>query len=59
MTAAKGWPLHQLDINNVFLHGFIDKELYMSPLKGYSKAAPNQACKLQGSLYGLKQAGRQ
>nr|GEZ37231.1 hypothetical protein [Tanacetum cinerariifolium] len=33
ITTAKQWPLHQLDINNAFLHGFIDEEIYMLPLE--------------------------
>ncbi|GJT45465.1 retrovirus-related pol polyprotein from transposon TNT 1-94 [Tanacetum coccineum] len=59
LATAKEGDLHQLDINNAFLHGCIDEEIYMLPPKGYSKAAPNQVCKLTRSLYGLKQASRQ
>ncbi|XP_019105538.1 uncharacterized mitochondrial protein AtMg00810-like [Beta vulgaris subsp. vulgaris] len=51
--------LHQLDINNAFLHGYIDEDLYMHPPLGYTKAKPGQVCKLKRSIYGLKQASRQ
>ncbi|GJX04059.1 retrovirus-related pol polyprotein from transposon TNT 1-94 [Tanacetum coccineum] len=59
IATAKGWPLHQLDINNAFLHGFVDEEIYMKPPEGYTKASQGQVCKLNKSLYGLKQASRQ
>ncbi|KAK4404469.1 Retrovirus-related Pol polyprotein from transposon RE2 [Sesamum angolense] len=41
IAAAHSWPVHQLDINNAFLHGFLDEEVYMTPPDGYS-APPGQ-----------------
>jgi len=59
LAIAKGWHLHQLDIDNTFLHGYIDEEVYLYPPAGYTRALPGQLCRLQRALYGLKQASRQ
>ncbi|KAL0400903.1 UNVERIFIED_CONTAM: Retrovirus-related Pol polyprotein from transposon TNT 1-94 [Sesamum latifolium] len=58
LAAAQGWLLHQLDINNAFLHGYLEEDLYMTPPDGYSVEA-GLVYKLERSIYGLKQASRQ
>ncbi|GAA0140405.1 transmembrane signal receptor [Lithospermum erythrorhizon] len=50
---VKGY--NQLDVNNVFLHDFLDEQIYMQVPNGY----PGQVCKLTRSLYELKQTSRQ
>lgn len=59
LAIKKGWYLEQLDINNAFLHGSLDEEIYMELHQGVKSSLPNVVCKLKKSLYGLKQANRQ
>lgn len=58
LSSSRGWQLHQMDVQNAFLHSTLDEEIYMKlPL------APNLHLSLivfhlQKIIYGLKQASR-
>ncbi|GJZ59802.1 ribonuclease H-like domain-containing protein [Tanacetum coccineum] len=59
LSVTNNWPLFQLDVNNTFLYGDLDEDIYMTIPKGFaSKDNKNKVCKLVKSLFGLKQASR-
>ena len=58
MVAHYNWQLLQYDVKNAFLHGDLDKEIYMNIPPGFEENTGNKVCKLKKALYGLKQSPR-
>ena len=59
LAANLDWPLHQLDVNNVFLNGNLKEDVYMDIPQGLQNSSNiNKVCRLKKSLYSLKQSPR-
>uniref|UniRef100_A0A1J3DNW4 Retrovirus-related Pol polyprotein from transposon TNT 1-94 n=1 Tax=Noccaea caerulescens TaxID=107243 RepID=A0A1J3DNW4_NOCCA len=60
LVVQEDLELEQMDVKTAFLHGDIDRELYMEQPNGFEvNPGKYQVCLLKKSLYGLKQAPRQ
>lgn len=52
---VKMWAIHQLDIKNAFLHGFLDEEVFVEqPLGFQNEEFPDHVCRLHKAVYGFK-----
>lgn len=59
LATTSNWPLIQLDINNAFLHGTLQEQVYMVQPPGFEDTNfPGYVCKLRKAIYGLQQAPR-
>jgi hypothetical protein len=47
IAASQGWPLHQMDIKNVFLHGDLKEDIYMVPPPNLVSSSSMVVCKLK------------
>ena len=54
VVVKKDRIIHQLDVNNAFVHGDLDEDIYMKTPQGFAKERGTKVCKLRKSLYGLR-----
>lgn len=52
-----GMHIHQMDVKTAFLNGSLTEDIYMKQPDGFAKG--DLVCKLQRSIYGLRQSARQ
>ncbi|GJW26796.1 retrotransposon protein, putative, ty1-copia subclass [Tanacetum coccineum] len=59
IAAYYDYEIWQMDVKTAFLNGFLEEEIYMEQPEGFiDPNHPSKVCKLQRSIYGLKQASR-
>ncbi|GKV38114.1 hypothetical protein SLEP1_g46060 [Rubroshorea leprosula] len=57
LAITQNWSIRQLDVNNAFLHGKLEEDLFIAQPPGFIDASlPLHVCLLRKSIYGLKQA---
>jgi hypothetical protein len=56
IAASCDWLIQQVDMMNVFLHDTLSETVFCSQSTGFTNLAqPDLVCRLNKSLYGLKQ----
>ena len=52
------YEISQMDVKTIFLNGNLVEDMYMTQPEGFESIDSHKICKLQRSIYGLKQASR-
>ncbi|GJR53988.1 retrotransposon protein, putative, ty1-copia subclass [Tanacetum coccineum] len=59
IAAYYDYDIWQMDVKTTFLNGYLDEDIYIVQPEGFvDPNHPRKVCKLQRSIYGLKQASR-
>ena len=59
LATQNSWLIFQLDVKSVFLHGYLEEQVFIDQPPGYVKTGnEHKVYKLEKALYGLKQAPR-
>ncbi|GJZ98652.1 retrotransposon protein, putative, ty1-copia subclass, partial [Tanacetum coccineum] len=59
ITTFYDYEIWQMDVKTAFLNGHLSEDVYMVQPEGFvDPNHPNKVCKLQHSIYGLKQASK-
>ncbi|GKD30289.1 retrotransposon protein, putative, ty1-copia subclass [Tanacetum coccineum] len=59
IAAFYDYEIWKMDVKTAFLNGYLDEDIYMVQPEGFvDPKHPRKVCKLQRSIYGLKQASR-
>lgn len=58
LAAVEDMHIRSVDISHAFINGELKEEIYMKQPEGFEELGPDYVCKLNRSLYGIKQASR-
>jgi Reverse transcriptase (RNA-dependent DNA polymerase) len=59
IEARNNWPVHQMDVDSVYLNATLPEPIYMKQPYGYEDGNQDHVLLLKKALYGLKQSGRE
>ena len=59
LAAALDFHIHAMDVDQAFLQGDLEEEIYMEPPLGFAPLTPGHVWRLHRPLYGLRQSPRQ